>query len=173
MLAIHICPHFECVDAKIVLALIYLCTLFHTPFTLMSSLWMPGHVGVYEQCTHLLNDRHPIPWQDCKSVLCLFRYILRDAKRGAIIQEINAVRSNPQHETKKTDDKYLIPYQHCKAALCFLQYTLRMLDESNDAGNTPSMFQPTAETLLCVHVSDQRFSQYILKRVCQFEKKHP
>ena len=31
VLAIHICPHFEFVDAKIVLALIYLCTLFHTP----------------------------------------------------------------------------------------------------------------------------------------------
>ena len=49
VLAIHISPHFECVDAKIilVLALIYLCTLFHTPFTLVSSLQMPGHVGVY------------------------------------------------------------------------------------------------------------------------------
>ena len=48
-LLIHICPHFECVDAKIVLALIYLYmyTLFHTPFTLASSLRTPGHVGVY------------------------------------------------------------------------------------------------------------------------------
>ena len=35
LLAIHICPHFECIDAKFVFALIYLCTLFHTPFTLI------------------------------------------------------------------------------------------------------------------------------------------
>ena len=46
VLAIHICPHFECVDAKIVLALIYLCKLFHTPFTLVSSLRMPGQTVV-------------------------------------------------------------------------------------------------------------------------------
>ena len=38
----------ECVDAKIVLALIlYLCTHFHTPFILVSSLRMPVHVGVF------------------------------------------------------------------------------------------------------------------------------
>ena len=51
VLAIHICPHFKCVDAKIVLALIYLCTLFHTPFILVSSLRMPGHVGCACVCT--------------------------------------------------------------------------------------------------------------------------
>ena len=46
MLAIHICPHFECVDAEIVLALIYLCTFCLTPFTLVSSLKMPEQTGV-------------------------------------------------------------------------------------------------------------------------------
>ena len=40
------CPYFECVDAKIALALIYLCALFHTQFTLVFSLQMPGHIYV-------------------------------------------------------------------------------------------------------------------------------
>ena len=38
VLGIHICPHIECADAKIALTLIYLCTVFNTPFTLVSSL---------------------------------------------------------------------------------------------------------------------------------------
>ena len=54
--AIHICPHFQWVDAKIVLTLIYLCTLFHTPFIRLSSLWMPGHAGV--NMNHLLDRVH-------------------------------------------------------------------------------------------------------------------
>ena len=48
VLAIHICPHFVCVDALIVVTLIYFCTLFHTPFTRVSLLWMQRLLGVWE-----------------------------------------------------------------------------------------------------------------------------